>query len=154
MAGLARLSGRTPDSLTPADEEELMTSDDFTAWRKATYSEANADCVEVGWRKASYSAANADCVEVRWRKATYSEANADCVEVGWRKATYSAPNADCVEVGWRKATYSAANANCVEVGADRRVVGVRDTKQTGAGPVLEFPAAAWRAFIAAAKAAR
>jgi hypothetical protein len=43
-----------------------MTSDTFTAWRKATYSHANGSCVEVavGWRKASYSAGNSGCVEV------------------------------------------------------------------------------------------
>jgi hypothetical protein len=89
-----------------------------------------------------------------WRKAPYSEVNADCVEVGWRKTNYSEADANCVEVGWRKASHSAANADCVEVGADRRVVGVRDTKQQGVGPVLEFPAAAWRVFIAAAKEPR
>ena len=37
----------------------------------------------VTWRKASYSQANSACVEVGvWRKATYSQANSDCVEVG------------------------------------------------------------------------
>lgn len=41
-----------------------MTSDTFTGWRKATYSHANGDCVEVGWRKASHSAGNSGCVEV------------------------------------------------------------------------------------------
>ncbi len=55
---------------------------------------------------------------------------------------------------WRKASYSAGNAECVEVGADRRTVGVQDTTQHGRGPVLEFPAAAWRAFIGTAKAER
>jgi hypothetical protein len=71
---------------------------------------------------------------------------------GWRKASYSAAHSDCVEVatGWRKASYSAAHSECVEVAADRRTVGVRDTRQAGCGPVLQFPAAAWRDFIAAA----
>jgi hypothetical protein len=67
----------------------------------------------------------------------------------WRKATYSHANGSCVEVavGWRKTSYSHGNGACVEVAADRQVVGVRDTVQRGHGPVLEFSAAAWRAFI-------
>jgi len=37
-------------------------------WRKATYSQANSACVEVGvWRKASHSAQNSQCVEVASR---------------------------------------------------------------------------------------
>jgi hypothetical protein len=52
---------------------------------------------------------------------------------------------------WRKATYSHANGGCVEVAADQRAVGVRDTVQRGRGPVLQFSAAAWRAFVDAAK---
>ena len=45
-----------------------MTSNEFTGWRKATYSHANGDCVEVGWRKSTYSAGNAECVEVAARQ--------------------------------------------------------------------------------------
>jgi hypothetical protein len=76
---------------------------------------------------------------------------------GWRKASHSAGNAACVEVaagyrGWRKASYSGPDSNCVDVAAGRRTVGVRDTKQAGRGPVLQFPAAAWQGFIAAARA--
>ena len=71
---------------------------------------------------------------------------------GWRKASYSAENGACVEVGWRKSSYSAGNGDCVEVANDHRVVGIRDTKQHGQGLTLEFPAHAWRAFIANAKA--
>ena len=56
--------------------------------------------------------------------------------------------------GWRKSRYSAGNSDCVEVGVDRRVVGVRDTKQRASGPVLEFPAAVWQTFIVGAKSAR
>ena len=41
-----------------------MMNEDFTGWRKASYSDANANCAQVGWRKASYSAANGDCVQV------------------------------------------------------------------------------------------
>ncbi len=67
-----------------------------------------------------------------------------------RKSRHSEANAECIEVaaGWRKSTHSDADSNCVEVGAARRVVGVRDTRQKGQGLVLEFPAAAWRSFIA------
>lgn len=52
---------------------------------------------------------------------------------------------------WRKATYSHANGACVEAAADRQVVGVRDTTLGGRGQLLQFPAVAWRAFIAIAK---
>ena len=34
-------------------------------WRKASYSNASGNCVEVGqWRKASYSNGSGNCVEV------------------------------------------------------------------------------------------
>jgi hypothetical protein len=52
---------------------------------------------------------------------------------------------------WRKATYSHANGDCVEVATARQVVGVRDTMQARSGPVLEFSATAWHAFIENAK---
>jgi hypothetical protein len=55
--------------------------------------------------------------------------------------------------GWRKSRRSNSSANCVEVGATprRRVVGVRDSKQHGRGPVLEFTAPTWQAFLAAVR---
>jgi hypothetical protein len=94
-----------------------------------------------------------------WRKASYSGANGGCVEVGagWRKSSYSGSTQDCVEVGtpgWRKASYSDVNGGCVEVSASERVIGVRDTKQHGEGPVLEFPVAAWHALVAEVKSGR
>jgi hypothetical protein len=48
---------------------------------------------------------------------------------------------------WRTSSFSGSQGgNCVEVaGQDRRVL-VRDTKQAGTGPVLRFPAEAWRRF--------
>jgi hypothetical protein len=69
---------------------------------------------------------------------------------GWRKSSRSAANGGCVEVtaGWRGST-----ENRVEVSAVVPVVGVRDTKQHGLGPVLEFPTAAWRVLIAELKSA-
>src|SRR5882724_10392833 len=91
-----------------------------------------------------------------WRKASRSNASGNCVEVaaGWRKSSYSAANGECVEVAvgdWRKSSRSAGSNDCVEVSGAERVIGVRDTKQHGEGQVLEFPAATWRAFLAAAK---
>lgn len=71
---------------------------------------------------------------------------------GWREASYSANAGNCIEVGWRKASYSVSAGNCVEVAADEEMVGVRDTKQSQRGPVLEFGAGAWRSFIASLKA--
>ena len=57
---------------------------------------------------------------------------------------------------WRKSSFSYSNGNCAEVAAWREsagpaVVGVRDTKDRGAGPVLVFGAGAWAAFTAGVK---
>jgi Domain of unknown function (DUF397) len=54
--------------------------------------------------------------------------------------------------GWRTSRHSGSSANCVEVATGGRIVGVRDTKQHGFGPVLTFTGPTWRTFIAAAKA--
>jgi uncharacterized protein DUF397 len=70
---------------------------------------------------------------------------------GWRTASYSDAHGNCVQVGWRTASHSDANTNCVQVAASGRLVGVRDTKEQERGQVLEFPAAAWLAFISTAK---
>ncbi len=51
--------------------------------------------------------------------------------------------------GWHKSSYSGNANSCVEIGhAADGAVGVRDTKQHGRGPVLEFSAAEWQAFLA------
>ena len=53
---------------------------------------------------------------------------------------------------WRKSSYSACNGNCVEVADLRRdLIGVRDTKDAGRGPVLIFDSEAWRSFIESIK---
>jgi Domain of unknown function (DUF397) len=53
--------------------------------------------------------------------------------------------------GWRKSTRCDGGA-CVEVGQGGAMLAVRDTKNNGSGPVLTFPAGAWKAFTAALKA--
>lgn len=53
---------------------------------------------------------------------------------------------------WRKSSYSAYNGGCVEVARLRDAeVGVRDTKDLGTGPVLNFGAGAWGAFLSGMK---
>jgi uncharacterized protein DUF397 len=51
---------------------------------------------------------------------------------------------------WRKSTRSSGNGNCVEFADLGDSVAVRDTKDRS-GPVLQFTAASWRAFIAGTK---
>jgi hypothetical protein len=54
---------------------------------------------------------------------------------------------------WYKSSLSTYNGNCVEIarlGNDK--IGMRDTKDHGAGPVLSFSENEWNAFIAGAKA--
>lgn len=60
--------------------------------------------------------------------------------------------ADIGRASWRKSSFSSYNGSCFEVSRlspDR--FGVRDTKDNGAGPILVFTGAEWRAFIAGAK---
>jgi hypothetical protein len=52
---------------------------------------------------------------------------------------------------WRKSSYSSGTGNCVEVAGEDRLVAIRDTRQGGRGPMLEFTEVVWRAFIAEAK---
>ena len=56
---------------------------------------------------------------------------------------------------WRKSSYSGDGNSCVELAVSRPaarhgagpVVGVRDTKADGRGPILEFTASAWQEFL-------
>jgi Domain of unknown function (DUF397) len=57
--------------------------------------------------------------------------------------------------GWRKSSYSGDGNSCVELAVTRPsardgagpVIGVRDTKRNGRGPILEFSATAWQEFL-------
>ncbi|MGB9046615.1 MAG: DUF397 domain-containing protein [Pseudonocardiaceae bacterium] len=50
---------------------------------------------------------------------------------------------------WRKSTRSGDNGGqCVEVAFLDEVVGLRDSKDRGSGPVLIFAPGGWEAFVA------
>jgi hypothetical protein len=74
--------------------------------------------------------------------------------VAWRKSSYSNSSGNCVEVAsasWRKSSYSSGTGNCVAVASVDRFVAVRDTKQAGHGPLLEFAKAVWQRFLSETK---
>jgi hypothetical protein len=58
---------------------------------------------------------------------------------------------DFSTANWRKSVASG-DAGCVEVAYVDGVIGVRDTKDQGAGPVLMFTQREWTAFLAGAQA--
>ena len=63
--------------------------------------------------------------------------------------SHGVTSAEVNRVSWRKSTFSSMNGSCVEIGRvlpDR--IGVRDTKDNGAGPVLFFTGPEWSAFVA------
>jgi Domain of unknown function (DUF397) len=53
---------------------------------------------------------------------------------------------DQANVEWRKSSLSTTNG-CVEVAFVGDRIAVRDSKQRGRGPVLEFTAVEWAAFL-------
>lgn len=54
-------------------------------------------------------------------------------------------------LNWRKSTHSGGSTgDCVEVGSRFGVL-VRDTKDNGTGPVLDFAPTAWSDFLATLK---
>ena len=55
---------------------------------------------------------------------------------------------------WSKSSFSSSNANCVEARASADgIVAVRDSKNPS-GPVLQFSADSWQAFVTSVKAGR
>jgi Domain of unknown function (DUF397) len=55
---------------------------------------------------------------------------------------------DFTSAVWRKSTYSGDNGGqCVEVAFHDGVVGLRDSKAQGHGPVLTFAPGEWNAFV-------
>lgn len=65
----------------------------------------------------------------------------------WNKATKSNPSGNCLEAKWKTASKSNGNGgmNCVEAQKNELTgyVQVRDTKQQGRGPILEFTPEQW-----------
>jgi hypothetical protein len=56
--------------------------------------------------------------------------------------------AEIAQAAWRKSSWSSMNGNCVEFAELRGgLVGIRDTKNGGHGPVLVLDSATWRSFI-------
>jgi hypothetical protein len=54
-----------------------------------------------------------------------------------------------IYTGWHKSSRSGGTDNCVEIGVaiDGASVGVRDTKDNGGGPILDFNPVTWDAFL-------
>jgi hypothetical protein len=71
-------------------------------------------------------------------------------ELKWRKASASQGMNSCVEVAISTASGSSYATNCVGVGlcdCNGGTVHVRDTKDNGTGPELQFTIQEWEAFL-------
>lgn len=76
----------------------------------------------------------------------------ECVAAGWCAAGTQLSTVGPVQAAWRKSSWSTSNGNCMEVAEPRgRLIGLRDTKDAGLGPVLVFGDAEWRSFISEVK---
>ncbi len=61
--------------------------------------------------------------------------------------------ADITRAAWQKSSLSAYNGSCFEIARLRgEQIGVRDTKDCGAGPILVFNQQEWDAFVGGVKA--
>lgn len=57
---------------------------------------------------------------------------------------------DFSKARWRKSHYSVETA-CVEVAYADGLIGVRDSKSAGVGPILAFTEREWTAFLTGAR---
>jgi hypothetical protein len=70
-----------------------------------------------------------------------------------RSRFLNAPIKIVTGASWRKSSFSTYNGNCIEVGnLDIEIIGVRDTKHHGKGPILAFAQNEWSAFLGSVKA--
>jgi len=69
---------------------------------------------------------------------------------GWRKSSYSGDGNSCVELATRPQSGHTSTSGHHALSP---IVGVRDSKRNGRGPILEFSASAWREFLTQVKSA-